>query len=546
MKQKLLSILAVLLIVPLSIAAADFEFTVGEITYYAMTDSTATVYDCQTEETAIDIPETVTYKDVEYTVCAISSYGFYYCESLVEVTIPATVNYIGDLPFSNCDALQAIYVEETNEAFCAVDGILYDKEKTEIVVYPVASSVVDLVLPETIKSIRPYAFCGAGSILSLALPDGLETIGEYAFYYCTALGNITLPETLTSLGEGAFYACQGFTEFTLPSQITVVPSNLLSFSNALVTINLTGEVTAINDYALRFCYGLEAINLPESLKTIGTYAFAYCRVLYDIAIPDGVSSIAAYAFYECNAMTTVNIPEGITAIEESTFCNCTSLTSIGLPSTLSTVGVSAFSGCSAVETIEMPEGLTTISASAFRECKKVTSLALPEGLKTIDEWAFRSCTGLTELYIPVSVTTLGDYSFSYCTSLSEVSVNSSTPLAISDYVFYLIASNPTLYVPVGTKTAYSEATGWKRFTTITEDETLSIATVENDKLTIAASAGAIRVAGAAAGTPIAVYDVSGSLVYSGVTTDAYTTISLPTALYIVSVGNASTTRVVVK
>lgn len=545
MKQRLLSALFVILLAPLTLTAADFEFTVGEITYYAMTDSTVTVYDCQTTETLIDIPSTVTYQEVEYAVSAISSYAFYYCESLLEVTVPASIEYIGELPFSSCTVLQTVTVDADNAMYCSEDGILYNKDKTTIHAYPAASPITNFTLPESVTTIHNYAFCTAGLITSITFPEKLESIGDYAFYYCSSLGNVTIPESVTSIGTAAFSACDSFTEFTLPSSITAIPPYMLAYAD-MTTVNLPETVTSIGNNAFHFCYDLTSINLPEGLTAIGDYAFAYCRSVSDIALPDGIKTIGACAFYECNEMTVANLTESLTTLSDYAFYNCTSITAITVPSGITAIGTGVFDGCSAAETLALPENLTSIGDYAFRGCKKITELNIPEKVSTIGEWAFRLCTGITKIKLPASITSIGDYSFAYCTSLSEVSVDMTTPVAISTYPFYSIASNSTLYVPVDTKASYEVATGWKNFKTIIEDASLSIASVEADKVTTTATAGAICIEGATVGTSIQIFTTKGSLAYKAIAQESRTTISLPTGLYLVAVDNTPTTRVVVK
>jgi hypothetical protein len=84
--------------------------------------------------------------------------------------------------------------------------------------------------------------------------------------------------------------------------------------------------------------------------------------------------------------------------------------------------------------------------------------------------AFASCRGLTSVTIPNSVETIESGTFQNCTSLTRINSQRTTPPTIKSASVFanLNQANITLYVPVGSKTAYSQADGWKEFANIVE------------------------------------------------------------------------------
>ena len=120
-------------------------------------------------------------------VTSIGEDAFYGCSGLTSIIIPNSVTSIGSSAFDGCTSLTNINVSESNSAFASVDGILYDKNKTTIVLVP--------------KSIQ-----GAVSI-----PDSMTSIGSSAFYNCGGLTSIVIPDSVTSIGSSAFSGCKGLT-----------------------------------------------------------------------------------------------------------------------------------------------------------------------------------------------------------------------------------------------------------------------------------------------------------------------------------------------
>lgn len=134
-------------------------------------DHTATVasYDNSTQDGVIDIPDTVTKDNIDYTVTAIGNNAFESSSprsNVSSVFIPATVLSIGDSAFNYCNVLTTVTFAEGSQ----------------------------------LKSIGRAAFYGTEHahprFKEIKIPDSVETIGNGAFYDCRDLERITLPSTL--------------------------------------------------------------------------------------------------------------------------------------------------------------------------------------------------------------------------------------------------------------------------------------------------------------------------------------------------------------
>ena len=141
----------------------------------------------------------------------ISNYTFMYCENLETITIPANVKSIGSFTFFGCDNLKYINIEENNSNYISMDGVLFNKNKTEIVIYPNAKEG-KYEIPKTVTVIGENAFRECYKLSDLVIPDSVTTIKAYAFFDCTNLLNVTIPRSvkkMDSCGLGLLFSKNG-------------------------------------------------------------------------------------------------------------------------------------------------------------------------------------------------------------------------------------------------------------------------------------------------------------------------------------------------
>ena len=387
---------------------------------------------------------------VSSSVTSIGEQAFWGCEALTNITIPSSVTSIGEQAFSYCTALEAIEVYADNPNYSSENGVLFNKEKTELILYPAKKTDTTYTVPSSVTSIGEEAFWGCEALTNVTIPNSVTSIGESAFYGCTSLTGVTLPSSVTSIGISAFYGCDSLFLVVVPgsyaqtyAQNYEIPFCGYSYKvlseadktceitdvafGSTLQINIPAEidgyaVTSIGEQAFSYCTSLTGVTIPNSVMSIGDSAFKNCTSLTSIDIPSSVTSIGNSAFENCYALTSVTIPDSVTSLGDRVFYNCNSLTSIDLPNSVTSLGDSAFAYCGALTSITIPDSVTSLGDGVFYYCDALTSVDIPNGVANIGNSAFAYCDALTSVTIGDGVKSVGSEAFSYCTSLTDITI----------------------------------------------------------------------------------------------------------------------------
>ena len=144
----------------------------------------------------------------------IGYYAFGYCGQLSSFTVPQSVTSIGALAFVGSGA--NITVEEENQNYSSSDGVLFNKDQTNLIFCP-PSKTGGYYIPTTVTNISQSAFYNCVGINYFNIPGSVTSIEDWAFENCSGLTSLTLPSAVNFIGSHAFYNCSNLKTFNVGS-----------------------------------------------------------------------------------------------------------------------------------------------------------------------------------------------------------------------------------------------------------------------------------------------------------------------------------------
>ncbi len=389
---------------------------------------------------------------------------------LRNVLLGPSVDTIEDGAFGGNNDLAAFDVDSANPNYAAADGVIYTKNKEELVLFPAGKAGEYTTLPTT-KKIRKRAFYYAQKVTKVNFNSNLEEIDNDAFQATTKLENITFeaPAKIKTIGTFAFQG-SGLTELDIPASLEVVSwSAFGSTKLKKVTVADGSQLQSINTSAFNGCKDLEEFTFEGSstLNKIQVDAFSGDDKLKSFVIPEKVTVLERGAFNGASGLETITFkqPATMTVIGEGAFQNAKALKKIELPSTVTTISKDAFNTCSSLTEVVIPASVTTIDATGFQECAKLEKFTvdknntvyssvdgfllskdkkklvsfppakantyytmLPPTIETIGKQAFYFVQALENVTIPKKVKKIEDFAFDRVGNLNTIAFLGKTPI----------------------------------------------------------------------------------------------------------------------
>ena len=447
---------------------------------YIVQNGNAIITDCHLEDEVIQIPDTIDGN----TVVGITYLGFALDHAL-EISVPDSVTMLSGKVFeiwgyyedvnvplkklhlgsgiSNITPdmlmwirnLEQITVSADNETYCSVDGVLYNKACTRMVVYPFAKTSHH-VIPDTVENVDViFEYGDIYKSISYQLGKGVKDYVEVdgviytkdmtEVVACTAkaTGTYVMPDSVTGIRKLAF-ANSKLEKVTVSSQVTNIVYAAFYGSDQLKQIELPETLDTISFMAFDSCSALESIEIPASVTFIGSSAFygceslsavyaadleSWCAIYFegsdanpvkyagklyfngeqlkDLVIPSVAETVYGYAFYNAE-LDSITVPSYVYHIGEYAFLGTTAQT-LTLTEGLKTIEYNAFCG-SSIQSVNLPDSLQYLGYRAFRECENLESVTIGTGLTEIPGGCF-SYTRLKSVVLPENIEYVASWAF---------------------------------------------------------------------------------------------------------------------------------------
>ena len=280
------------------------------------------------EESAFYGAENINRVDVGDGVNTIGASAFYGCKNLNTVSFGDGIKSIGGYAFRGSNSLDKIIVKDI-EVWCGIDfnpeqygtPFLTNTQPDKYIhLYSNDTHVIsDLIIPESVSTIKKYAFHGFAGIKSIVIPDKVISIESDAFSYCPDLENVQIGDGVTKIGWNVFGGCSKLSDVKFGKNVTIIGYE--AFCNCGFSfLNLPEGIKEIDDRSFVNCSNLTALTIPSTVTEIGVDAFGGADIYSIISLIEEPFPIATHYSYISGTYypfsnntlknTTLYVPEG--------------------------------------------------------------------------------------------------------------------------------------------------------------------------------------------------------------------------------------------
>lgn len=289
-------------------------------------------------------------------------------------TVPSGVQTIAENSFW-CSSLKSVTLPDSVETIG--DGVFAYNKKLQ-----------DVSFGNGLKTIGKRAFEGCEVLISIVLPNSVKTIGSDAFSFCKKLESATLPNGLTAIDTYLFFCDRSLKSITIPNTVKSIDIRAFAYCDALTEVTVPSKVSSIKEDSFGFCKGLQKIIVESDNKyyssqdgvlfnkdmtTLITYPGACALV--DYTVPSSVKTIGRYSFNSSH-IRSVKFNDGLETIDSNALAECNSLTGIAVPDSVKTINYGAFSNNAALTSAVIGSGVTLIGARTFNGCPELKSVTV--------------------------------------------------------------------------------------------------------------------------------------------------------------------------
>ena len=234
----------------------------------------------------------------------IRSIAFNGSFKLVNLTISDEIEFITESATDGCYYIQNYNVNANNPWLSSVNGVLFNKNQSELLIYPSGNLASSYTVPSSVGYISNYSFDACQKLTSVTVPSSVTFIDGGAFESCKVLTSITLPSSITRILYCTFELCTSLTNIVIPNSVKSIEQYAFSQCSNLTTVTIPSGLTKIEKYGFFCCYKLSSITIPSTVTTIGEYTFGWCDALSTITINKTNGSITGAPWGNNHAVIT--------------------------------------------------------------------------------------------------------------------------------------------------------------------------------------------------------------------------------------------------
>lgn len=206
--------------------------------------------------------------------------AFFGCVSLEEINLPASTDIISPYAFIDCESLQDINIESTNQKFVSIGGVVYSKDKSELLFYPAGKYNSSYTVDSACQEIGPCAFMGNNYLTNINLYN-VGMVRDQAFWGCENLESI------------------------VSNSVEYVESLALE-GTAWLNNKIDEDIAYVSLGQALYCYnGSEENIILDNYVSVSPNAFFGNANIQTLTIGNGVTTIGGYSFFGCNNLETV-------------------------------------------------------------------------------------------------------------------------------------------------------------------------------------------------------------------------------------------------
>ena len=394
--------------------------------------------------------------------------------------------------FFNCNAIESINVSEKNENFCSVDGVMYSKDMTKLVLYPSISTKTEFTIPKSVSTIYETAFNNTKNIETLNIIGNIVKSGRIKSKTYNIGADVSIiSDTLVLSAVENFDVAKNNNTFSSVDGILYnkAKTRLIKYPLEKTgdTFNIPNGVEKIGHNAFESCK-VKHITFPKSLVEIEKYAFNNSSLTDELVIPNNIKTIGDYAFSGTGVTTLVinsNLNKtgtetfGIKSLKKLVinadlrdfvlyFKHMTELTTVEYGENITHLDFNMLDNLYGLQSINVSENnkiFSSVDGIVFNKektkiikvpiKKELSAYYVPDGVTEIGEDAFyNSC--ITELYTPKSLKKIGKRAFNDCYGLVRAELNG-TDLEICESAFYHCSFAKGLVLNEGVKSIATNA-----------------------------------------------------------------------------------------